>query len=405
MIRKEDCHMDRETIKNNPKKMVKWIIPVLAGLLIGIWCILFFIVQIPWFDSGGWRTNPYGQKQYLNYYGVPLKQWQELEGNRYFFDPKTGEMRTGWMESEEGVFCFTPSGAQQCGFVEHEGAWYYLLKDGTLCTGWIDTPEGRCYADESGKLYTGWKEIEEVRHYFDESGRQITGWFTQEEGTYYLDSQTGVHTGWLETDGKRYWFGDDGLQYTGWLALPEGRYYLPGDGSRMEGIVTVDNVDRYFTAAGEYIPLVNKWNSIPADFALNLVEVEDYQVDASCKDALIEMLNGCRAADLECVINSAYRSIKDQQELWDQRFEEYRSKGNSWEEADRLTSQEVAIPGTSEHHLGLAVDIGGTSKTHRWLEEHSWEFGFIRRYPDEKLEITGIVYEPWHYRYLGMDLA
>ena len=76
----------------------------------------------------------------------------------------------------------------------------------------------------------------------------------------------------------------------------------------------------------------------------------------------------------------------------------------------------MARPGTSEHQLGLAVDIVSASnqsltkaqektKVQKWLMEHCWEYGFILRYPNEKSGITGIGYEPWHYRYVGTEIA
>ena len=76
----------------------------------------------------------------------------------------------------------------------------------------------------------------------------------------------------------------------------------------------------------------------------------------------------------------------------------------------------VALPGTSEHHTGLALDIVSSSYTaltrrqektaeQQWLMEHCWEYGFILRYPEEKGDITGIYYEPWHYRYVGREAA
>ena len=76
----------------------------------------------------------------------------------------------------------------------------------------------------------------------------------------------------------------------------------------------------------------------------------------------------------------------------------------------------MAIPGTSEHQLGLAVDIidnrnwnlnesQAQMPTQKWLMEHSWRYGWILRYPNEKSEITGIIYEPWHYRYVGKEIA
>lgn len=84
--------------------------------------------------------------------------------------------------------------------------------------------------------------------------------------------------------------------------------------------------------------------------------------------------------------------------------------------AQKQAATEVAVPGTSEHQLGLAVDLVDASyqvldeaqastPAQQWLMEHCWEYGFILRYPAEKQDITGIIYEPWHYRYVGRDHA
>ena len=80
------------------------------------------------------------------------------------------------------------------------------------------------------------------------------------------------------------------------------------------------------------------------------------------------------------------------------------------------SGQEVALPGTSEHGIGLAVDIVSNqyaeldakqaeTKEAQWLQEHCYEYGFILRYPPEKQSLTGIIYEPWHYRYVGREMA
>ena len=78
----------------------------------------------------------------------------------------------------------------------------------------------------------------------------------------------------------------------------------------------------------------------------------------------------------------------------------------SFLEEGRLT---VALPGTSEHHLGLAVDILNNKEAGKqaldWLGQHCWEYGFILRYPENTTDITGIIYEPWHYRYVGKEVA
>ncbi len=95
---------------------------------------------------------------------------------------------------------------------------------------------------------------------------------------------------------------------------------------------------------------------------------------------------------------------------------QYWHSNRSYEEAYALASQVVAIPGTSEHELGLALDIVDANfihlstaqentQTQKWLMEHCWEYGFILRFPNGTTEYTGIIYEPWHYRYVGTELA
>ena len=102
--------------------------------------------------------------------------------------------------------------------------------------------------------------------------------------------------------------------------------------------------------------------------------------------------------------------------LFDRKMYYYTALGYEKAEAIVLAGQSVAVPGTSEHQLGLALDIVDTSNwslndsqaetpAQQWLIEHSWEYGWILRYPDGKSDITGIIYEPWHYRYVGRQVA
>lgn len=77
----------------------------------------------------------------------------------------------------------------------------------------------------------------------------------------------------------------------------------------------------------------------------------------------------------------------------------------------KMASEWVAAPGTSEHQLGIAVDINAdktkstNDEVYTWLAEHAWEYGFILRYPKDKENVTGTGYEPWHYRYVGKEAA
>lgn len=163
--------------------------------------------------------------------------------------------------------------------------------------------------------------------------------------------------------------------------------------------------------------LVNPWNSIDKDYVPQLVTVEDgFQLDRRCADALRRMLFDCREAGHFPVICSAYRTQEYQQDLFEKKLERVLATGVSTEEAPEIAARSVAVPGTSEHQLGLAVDIidyfytnldEGQERTgtQKWLMENCVDYGFILRYPNGTTEITGIIYEPWHYRYVGKATA
>ena len=152
-------------------------------------------------------------------------------------------------------------------------------------------------------------------------------------------------------------------------------------------------------ADNELLTLVNPWNPLP----------EDWQVDPVMMDA-------CREAGYEPLICSAYRTQETQQSLFDNKVSKLEAAGKSHDEAVQEAGTVVAVPGTSEHQLGLAVDVVDINNqnlteeqektpTQKWLMANSWRYGFIHRYPNGKSDITGIIYEPWHYRYVGKDVA
>ena len=157
--------------------------------------------------------------------------------------------------------------------------------------------------------------------------------------------------------------------------------------------------------------LVNPWNRVDdADYTPHLTRLSNgLQVDRGCRKALEKMLEDCRAAGNSPVVCSAYRSREAQQALFREKVQELLDEGQPQELAERIAAQTVAIPGTSEHELGLAVDIVDldyqlldreqeNTPTQRWLMENAWRYGFILRYPPNAQNITG---EPWHYRYVG----
>lgn len=167
----------------------------------------------------------------------------------------------------------------------------------------------------------------------------------------------------------------------------------------------------------ELLTLVNPWNPLPDDWTVDLVTLDDgHRVDSRCYEAYMEMINACKAAGYSPVNCSSYRTQETQQSLYDNKVQRLISSGMSEDEAKIEAAKAVAIPGTSEHQLGLAVDLVDanmqdltsaqeSTETQKWLMANSWRYGFIHRYPNGKTDITGIIYEPWHYRYVGKDAA
>ena len=140
----------------------------------------------------------------------------------------------------------------------------------------------------------------------------------------------------------------------------------------------------------------------------------DYRcpVDLRIAQALVDFTQGCKAAGLPVYLSSGYRSYSEQQYLFNRKV----GQGYSEEVAKTI----VAYPGTSEHQTGLSCDITdyyretkdsslAQTATYQWLCDHCTEYGFVVRYPEDKSgsadSITGIIYEPWHFRYVGVDAA
>ena len=167
----------------------------------------------------------------------------------------------------------------------------------------------------------------------------------------------------------------------------------------------------------DILTLVNPWNSLDEDYVPPLASLNDgTELDARALEALIALLEDCRAAGNEPYVCSAYRSWETQSSLYEDKVGRVMAGGLDESLARIEAARSVARPGTSEHQLGLAFDIidsdytvldeaQADTPTQKWLMENSWRYGFILRYPEGKSEITGIIYEPWHYRYVGTDAA
>ena len=163
--------------------------------------------------------------------------------------------------------------------------------------------------------------------------------------------------------------------------------------------------------------LVNPWNAIPENYQVELEQLDNGQaVDRRCYPMLQQMMDDCRGEGLDPVICSSWRSREKQEALIANKEYRLMQAGVSEKEAATEAAKTVAVPGTSEHELGLALDIVDSgypeleteqedTPVQRWLMENSWKYGFVLRYPSDKSKLTGIIYEPWHYRYVGMEAA
>ena len=165
--------------------------------------------------------------------------------------------------------------------------------------------------------------------------------------------------------------------------------------------------------------LVNPSHRLPDDFSVETAALPadpDVRFDARAVGNLEKLVDACEQAGHSIIIRGAFRTLDQQQELFDNKTQKYLKQGLSQEEAEEKAATVVAYPGTSEHELGLAVDIVSADNldlntkqedtpTQKWLMAHSWEYGFVLRYPPEKKALTGIIYEPWHYRYIGRTVA
>lgn len=175
--------------------------------------------------------------------------------------------------------------------------------------------------------------------------------------------------------------------------------------------------------AEEHLPedwnliLVNKTHPIPDDYEVELKSIgSGHQIDARAYDDFRAMIQASKADGVYIYVTSSYRDRDKQISLYGKKTDSYLRQGYSLEDAKEKAGQVVAVPGTSEHHLGLALDMVSSeyrkldekqenTRGFQWLKAHSWEYGFILRYPNGSTDITGIIYEPWHFRYVGKEAA
>ncbi len=164
--------------------------------------------------------------------------------------------------------------------------------------------------------------------------------------------------------------------------------------------------------------LVNYENTLPSSFSVETGRItpayardQGMSFDARAVGDLNDMLAAADRDGVNLLVISCYRTISYQQGLYDREVDKWKKQGYSEADAKAKAGTIVAVPGTSDHNLGLAVDLNSVedsfenTRQFQWLQEHAAEYGFVMRYPKDKQDITKIIYEPWHYRYVGKEHA
>lgn len=153
------------------------------------------------------------------------------------------------------------------------------------------------------------------------------------------------------------------------------------------------------------IVLVNPWNDVEnCGFTPSLKTVEGIQVDKSCAGELEQMLADCRASGVSITVTAGYRSREELLMLLNNEVDKQMMAGYNADTAYAIAERRVGTPGTSEHELGLAIDVQGLS-AQGWMKENAWRYGFILRYPEGSESITGRSADNAHYRYVGATVA
>lgn len=170
----------------------------------------------------------------------------------------------------------------------------------------------------------------------------------------------------------------------------------------------------------ERLILVNPFTPLPEDYDYtgNLTKIDAKylngslnQIDKDIYPYLKAMLDAAWADGVKLYVRSPYRSYSTQQYLFNNKVKKVIAAGTPEDKAEAEAATVVARPGTSEHHTGLAIDFNvaassfDNSAMSKWLLEHGADYGFILRYPKDKMDVTGIVYESWHWRFVGINVA
>lgn len=166
--------------------------------------------------------------------------------------------------------------------------------------------------------------------------------------------------------------------------------------------------------------IVNQQHPIQKELKFERFLIGKETINTSIINSLSRLFSEAEKNGFRFTLVSGYRSIAYQKNLFDQSVQRHRDAGYSLEQAQNMTLSYSQMPGSSEHHTGLAVDIIDTAFlndrqdlyddvdqliSQQWLINHAVDYGFILRYPKTKVNRTGINYEPWHFRFVGQENA
>ncbi|USS91552.1 M15 family metallopeptidase [Fructobacillus americanaquae] len=192
--------------------------------------------------------------------------------------------------------------------------------------------------------------------------------------------------------------------------------------SRSQTKVTTSSLPKGVKSTDWDLVLINKQHPENQEISFTQAQVGDKVVNQKIQQSVIDFMAGAKAAGYETTLVSGYRSIEYQKEVFANVLANNENNGESEEKALAETKKVVQTPGSSEHQTGLAIDLAGNDAlakypgltgemdqfaSQRWLIDHAPEYGFILRYPKDEASIkeTGIDYESWHFRYVGVKNA
>lgn len=235
-----------------------------------------------------------GEKYLFSANGVLKTGWRTVDGQRRYFDPKTGKPVTGWLEycgkdyyidSENGkvtgyfkdednsphIMSEKGSAVTETGFTEIDGNTYYISPDGVPIIGKAVIENDTYFFDENGrmstgivmtgekegflfgtdgKMLTGWQNYNENRYYLSENGAMYFNWQTIDDNKYYFSDTGAMVSGITEIDGSKYFFNTDGIMQTGWQTVDEAKYYFSAEGVMASGITEIDGSKYFFNTDG-----------------------------------------------------------------------------------------------------------------------------------------------------------